>query len=286
MSTILSERLFIVAITALLAVATVVHAEGQQEGEETAGEPEFGDRYCGICDWIIHTSPDGIDENAEEGIGWFSDADAQDFDLSTYNIFRSVWNYEKEGSRIVRWVNGGIGVNTLRAGKMAYVCHSGLFGYTPERGNIYYKGNNDPEETTAFRGTLEEQKVLDLSENKNVIKLHTKAGITDWTADGGFRACEGHQRIQFTSEIIFVDDGWVLRYLLENQSCDLIQISVPGMGTSSFQAGDRRQVAIAVSDAPKAGCVPVTFGSNGYEVTADVPTFVPDDWAGCPDEDQ
>ena len=57
------------------------------------------------------------------------------------------------------------------------------------------------------------------------------------------------------------------------------------MGTSHFEAGERRLVEVAVSEAPKAARLPVTFGS--YEtVTVRVPTFVPADCEGCPDEDR
>lgn len=159
-------------------------------------------------------------------------------------------------------------------------------GYTLESGNIYYKGTNDSETTKAYRGVLEEQRVLDLRE-QDPLKLRTNAGIIDWTTDGGHRACEGHQRILFTTEITVEDNAWELRYLIQNQSCDSMPISIPNMGTSYFEAGERRLVEVAVSVAPKEGCLPVTFGS--YEtvtVTVRVPTFVPFDWEGCPDEDR
>lgn len=284
-----AERFFIVAITGMLLVmAVVADAAGEADGED-----EFGEPNCGLCEWIIGTPPDreeGYDTG--ERIMWSSDADVQDFGRNTYNIFRYIWNYHTKDSRVVHWINGGIGADELKSGQIAYVCHSGLVGYTLESGNIYYKGNANPEQTTAYRGVLEEQGVLDLRVDLRVqpseqdrLKLRTAAGITEWTPNGGHRACEGHQRILFTTEITVEDDEWKLRYLIQNQSCALMPISIPDVGARYFDASERRLVEVAVSVAPKAGCLPVTFGSDNA-VTVRVPTFIPADWAGCPDEDR
>lgn len=283
MSITLAERFCIVAIAGmLLAMAVVAEAAGQEDDE---GAPELGKRDCGLCEWIIETPPVGEPYDTGDGIRWFSDADAQDFDQDTYNIFRYVWNYDTK-PRVVRWINGGIAAGNLKTGQVAYVCHSGLMGFTLERGNIYYKGTNVSEETKAYRGVVEEQKVLDLYQNQPINTLRTNAGITDWTTNGDHRACEGHQRILFTTEITVEDGVWQLRYLIQNQSCTSMSISVSGMGTSSFDAGERRVVEVTDSDAPKAGCLPVTFGNYDNAVTVRVPTFVRADWEHCPDEDQ
>lgn len=76
---ILSQRFFIVAITGiLLAMAVVVDAAGEADGE-----PDLGQRNCGLCEWIIRTPPDRKDYDTRQGIRWSSDADVQDFDRNT-----------------------------------------------------------------------------------------------------------------------------------------------------------------------------------------------------------